>query len=92
MTPLAIFKRGIGNRRGADHTPVDQCAQGRRAAGAQRDDGECMVVGGLMERRGRSSLAMRHAITRFNETGPDLVSDERNRFVRVKFEKEKRDA
>ena len=40
-----------------------------------------------MERRGRGWLAMRHAMRRFNGTEPVLVSDERNRFVRVAFER-----
>ena len=46
-----------------------------------------MVVGGLMERRGRGWLTMRHAMRRFNGTEPELASDERNRFVRVTFER-----
>ena len=44
-----------------------------------------MVVRGLMERRGRGWLTMHHAMMRFNGTEPELVSDERNRFVRVTF-------
>ena len=44
-----------------------------------------MVVRGLMERRGRGWLTMRHAMRRFNGTETTLVNDERNRFVRVTF-------
>ena len=44
-----------------------------------------MVVWGLMERRGRGWLTMRHAMRRFNGTEPTLTNDERNRFVRVTF-------
>ena len=45
-----------------------------------------MVVSGLMERRGRGRLTMRHTMRRFNGTEPELLNDERNRFVRVTFE------
>ncbi len=62
-----------------------------RKGGAPRSRNEmmanAMVVGGLMERRGRGWLTMRHAMRRFNGTEPELVSDERNRFVRVTFER-----
>ena len=35
---------------------------------------------------------MRYAMRRFNGTEPELVSDERNRFVRVTFERGARNA
>ena len=60
-----------------------------RRGGAPRSRNEmmanAMVVRGLMERRGRGWLTMRHAMARFNGTEPELVNDERNRFVRVTF-------
>ena len=67
------------------HMSVDQARKG----GAPRSRNEMMangmVVGGLTERRGRGWLTMRQAMRRFNGREPDLVSDERNRFVRVTF-------
>ena len=60
-----------------------------RSGGAPRSRNEmmanAMVVGGLMERRGRGWLTMRHAMRRFNGTEPELVSDQHNRLVRVTF-------
>ena len=40
---------------------------------------------GFMERRGRGWLIMRREMRAFNGTEPDLVNDDRNRFVRVSF-------
>ena len=75
-----------------NHMTVDQAREG----GAPRSRNEMManalVVGGLMERRGRGWLTMRHAMRRFNGTEPELVSDERNRFVRVTLERGARNA
>ena len=69
--------------------PNDMTVDQARKGGAPRSRNEmmanAMVVGGLMERCGRGWLTMRHAMRRFNGTEPDLVSDERNRFVRVAF-------
>lgn len=66
-----------------NHMTADQA----RLGGAPRSRNEmmanAMVVRGLMERRGRGWLTMRHAMRHFNGTEPSLVSDERNRFVRV---------
>ena len=68
-----------------NHMTVEQA----RTGGAPRSRNEmmanAMVVRGLMERRGRGWLTMRHAMRRFNGTEPALVNDERNRFVRVTF-------
>ena len=68
-----------------NHMTVEQARMG----GAPRSRNEMManalVVRGLMERRGRGWLTMRHAMRRFNGTEPTLTNDERNRFVRVTF-------
>ncbi|MCY3810779.1 MAG: putative DNA binding domain-containing protein [Gammaproteobacteria bacterium] len=68
-----------------NHMTVEQA----RSGGAPRSRNEmmanAMVVSGLMERRGRGWLTMRHAMRKFNGTEPELVSDERNRYVRVTF-------
>ena len=44
-----------------------------------------MVVRGLMERRGRGWLFMRHAMRDFNGTEPTLENIDTGRFVRVTF-------
>ena len=68
-----------------NHMTVEQA----RSGGAPRSRNEmmanAMVVAGLMERRGRGWLTMRHAMREFNGTEPDLASDPDNRFVRVTF-------
>ena len=75
-----------------NHMTVDQARQGGAPRSRNEMMANAMVVGGLMERRGRGWLTMRHAMRRFNGTDPDLVSDERNRFVRVTFRTERHDA
>ena len=68
-----------------NHMTVDQA----RSGGAPRSRNEmmanAMVVRRLMERRGRGWLLMRHAMRAFNNTEPELVNDEKGRFVRVTF-------
>ncbi len=65
-----------------------------RRGGAPRSRNEmmanAMVVRGLRERRGRGWLTMRQAMRQFNGTEPELVSDERNRLVRVTFQRSDR--
>ena len=47
--------------------------------------GHFMAAMGFMEKRGQGWLIMRRAMREFNGTAPELVQDERNRFVRVTF-------
>ena len=68
-----------------NHMTVEQARMGGAPRWRNEMMANAMVVRGLMERRGRGWLTMRHAMRRFNGTEPDLVSDERNRFVRVTF-------
>ena len=72
-----------------NHMTVEQA----RGGGAPRSRNEmmanAMVVSGLMERLGRGWLTMRHAMRKFNGTEPALVNDERNRYVRVTFQRSK---
>ncbi len=75
-----------------NHMTVDQARKGGAPRSRNEMMANAMVVGGLMERRGRGWLTMRHAMRRFNGTEPELVSDERNRFVRVTFERGPRNA
>ena len=44
-----------------------------------------MAAMGFMEQRGRGWLIMRSEMRAFNATEPELMQDERNRFVRVTF-------
>ena len=68
-----------------NHMTVEQA----RGGGAPRSRNEmmanAMVVAGLMERRGRGWLTMRHSMRAFNGTEPELISDWHDRFVRVTF-------
>ena len=68
-----------------NHMTVEQA----RSGGAPRSRNEmmanAMVVRKLMERRGSGWLLMRYRMLEFNGTDPELVNDERNRFVRVTF-------
>ena len=75
-----------------NHMTVDQARKGGAPRSRNEMMANAMVVSGLMERRGRGWLTMRHAMRRFNGTEPELVSDERNRFVRVTFERGPRNA
>ena len=68
-----------------NHMTVEQARKGGAPRSRNEMMANAMVVRGLMERRGRGWLTMRHAMMRFNGTEPVLVSDERNRFVRVTF-------
>ena len=74
------------------HMTVDQARKGGAARSRNEMMANAMVLGGLMERRGRGWLTMRHAMRRFNGTEPDLVCDEPNRFVRVTFARGARNA
>ena len=69
-----------------NHMTVEQA----RTGGAPRSRNEmmanAMVVRGLMERRGRGWLAMRHTMRNFNGTEPTLENFENDRFVRVTFQ------
>ena len=68
-----------------NHMTVEQARMGGAPRSRNEMMANAMVVRGLMERRGRGWLTMRHAMRRFNGTEPALVNDERNRFVRVTF-------
>ena len=67
------------------HMTVDQACKGGAPRSRNEMMANAMVVRGLMERRGRGWLMMRHAMRRFNGTEPTMENDERNRFVRVTF-------
>jgi len=68
-----------------NHMTVEQARRGGAPRSRNEMMANAMVVRGLMERRGRGWLTMRRAMARFNGTEPELINDERNRFVRVTF-------
>ena len=70
-----------------NHMTVEQARMGGAPRSRNEMMANAMVVSGLMERRGRGWLTMRHAMRQFNGTEPDLVNDERNRLVRVTFQR-----
>ena len=68
-----------------NHMTVEQAQMGGAPRSRNEMMANAMVVRGLMERRGRGWLAMRHAMRNFNGTEPTLENFERDRFVRVTF-------
>ena len=68
-----------------NHMTVDQVRAGANPRARNDSMGHFMAGMGFMERRGRGWLIMRRAMQAFNATEPELVQDERNRFVRVTF-------
>ena len=68
-----------------DHMTVEQVRAGANPRARNDSMGHFMAAMGFMEKRGRGWLIMRRAMRAFNGTEPELVQDERNRFVRVTF-------
>ena len=68
-----------------NHMTVEQAQTGGAPRSRNEMMANAMVVRGLMERRGRGWLAMRHAMRNFNGTEPTLENFERDRLVRVTF-------
>ena len=69
--------------------PNDMTVEQARFGAAPRSRNEmmanAMVVRQLMERRGQGWLLMRHEMSKFNGTEPELVNSHEGRFVRVTF-------
>ncbi len=68
-----------------NHMTVAQVRAGANPRARNDSMGHFMAGMGFMERRGRGWLIMRRAMRAFNGSEPELVQDERNRFVRVTF-------
>ena len=68
-----------------NHMTVEQAQMGGAPRSRNEMMANAMVVRGLMERRGRGWLAMRHAMRNFNGTEPTLENFESERLVRVTF-------
>ena len=68
-----------------NHMAVESVRSGSRLRSRNESMAHAMVVAGLMERRGRGWPLMRRAMREFNGTEPEIVNDEREKFVRVTF-------
>ena len=68
-----------------NHMTVARVRAGANPRARNDAMGHFMAGMGYMERRGRGWLIMRTAMRAFNGTEPELLQDERNRFVRVTF-------
>ena len=68
-----------------NHMTVEQVRAGANPRARNDSMGHFMAAMGFMEKRGRGWLIMRRGMKAFNGTEPELVQDERNRFVRVTF-------
>ena len=92
---LEVFEDGIVvTNPGAlpNHMTVDQARKGGVPRSCNEMMANAVVVNGLIERGGRGWLTMRHAMRRFNGKEPDIVSHERNQFLRVTCERRRHDA
>ena len=68
-----------------NHMAVESVRAGSRPRSRNESMAHAMVVARLMERRGRGWPVMRRAMREFNGTEPELVNEERGKFVRVSF-------
>ena len=68
-----------------NHMEVESVRAGSRPRSRNESMAHAMVVARLMERRGRGWPVMRRAMREFNGTEPELINEERGRFVRVTF-------
>ena len=68
-----------------NHMTVEQVQAGAHPRTRNHSMAHFMSAMGFMEKRGRGWLVMRREMRAFNGTEPELVHDERSRFVRVTF-------
>lgn len=68
-----------------NHMEVESVQFGSRPRSRNESMAHAMVVARLMERRGRGWPIMRRAMREFNGTEPELVNEERGKFVRARF-------
>lgn len=68
-----------------NHMQVESVRFGSHPRSRNESMAHAMVVAGLMEKRGRGWPLMRLTMRDFNGTEPDLVNEERGKFVRVTF-------
>ena len=68
-----------------NHMAVESVRSGSRLRSRNESMAHAMVVAQLMEKRGRGWPLMRRAMRESNGTEPEIVNDEREKFVRVTF-------
>ena len=68
-----------------NHMEVESVRAGSRPRSRNESMAHAMVVARLMERRGRGWPLMRRTMRDFNGTEPDILNEERGKFVRVTF-------
>ena len=68
-----------------NHMGVESVRSGSRLRSRNESMAHAMVVARLMEKRGRGWPLMRRSMREFNGTEPEIVNDERKKFVRVTF-------
>ena len=68
-----------------NHMEVESVRAGSRPRSRNESMAHAMVVARLMERRGRGWPLMRRTMREFNGTEPDILNEERGKFVRVTF-------
>ena len=75
-----------------NHMTVERVRAGANPRSRNESLAHFMAGMGFMENRGRGWLIMRREMRAFNDTEPDLLNDERNRFVRVTFRIDSRES
>ena len=68
-----------------NHMEVESVRAGSRPRSRNESMAHAMVVARLMERRGRGWPLMRRTMREFNGTEPEIVNEQRGKFVRVTF-------
>ena len=68
-----------------NHMDVQHVLRGALPRARNQQLAHFMLVSGLMEKRGRGWPLMLDAMRTFNQTEPELLHDQRNRVVRVRF-------
>ena len=68
-----------------NHMTVERVRAGAGPRSRNESMAHFLTAMGFMEQRGRGWLIMRREMRAFNGTEPDLMHDERNRFVKVTF-------
>ena len=68
-----------------NHMTVERVRAGANPRSRNESMAHYMAAMGFMEQRGRGWLIMRSEMRAFNATEPELMQDERNRFVQVTF-------
>ena len=75
-----------------NHMTVDRVRAGANPRSRNESLAHFMSAMGFMEQRGRGWLIMRREMRAFNGTEPELMHDERNKFVKVTFHLDSRES